>query len=165
MKIKHQSGGALQTLAGPSRQLHLRGALALQARTGGWLHVQTGVVWLTRDGDPADHVLAAGDGLHLRPGQRAVVEPWWAGQPAGLAWAAGAGPLVDKAVGKPAGHPAGRPAGTQALAGALWRGLAAVLRAAAGRLAAAARSADARARRAQGSIAAGDSVASSGALQ
>lgn len=153
MRIKHQSGSALQPLARPARQLHLQAALALQASTGGWLQVQCGRVWLTRDGEAADHVLSAGARLHLGPGQRVVVEPWWAGQAAELAWAAGAGP------------PVARPAANQALAGALLRGLAAVLRAAAGRLAAAARSADARARRAQGSIPAGDSMASSGALQ
>ena len=144
----------MQTLAGPARQIHLRSALALQARSGGWLQVHCGPVWLTRDGDPADHVLAAGEGLHLGAGERLVVEPWRAGQAAVLAWAVG-----DSL---PASRLPQRP---QRLTGAFLRGVAAFLRGAAGRLAAAARSADAMARRAQGSIAAGDSIASSGARQ
>ena len=65
-------------------------------------------------------------------------------------------PALDWAAG--AAVPPARPApATQPLAGALLRGLAAALPLAAGRLAAAARSADAMARRAQGSIAAEDS--------
>lgn len=154
MRIKHQSGGAVQILAQPARHLHLHGVLALQARSGGWLQVQCGPVWLTRDGDPTDHVMAAGDRLHLGVGQRVVVEPWVAGQSAQLAWG-----LAESL---PVACP---PLPPQRLTGAFLHALAGFLRAAAGRLAAAARSADAMARRAQGSIAAGDSMASSGALQ
>ena len=154
MRIKHQSNGALQALAGPARLLHLRSALALQARSGGWLQVQCGAVWLTRDGDATDHVLAAGQRLHLGAGERVVVEPWRAGQAAELAWAVG-----DSL------PPAPLPQPRQRLTEAFLRGVAAFLRAAASRLSAAARSADTMARRAQGSMAAGDSIASSGALQ
>lgn len=153
MTIRHQSSSALQALSGTDRSLRLAGALALQARTGGWLQVQCGQVWITRSGDGLDHVLSAGQRLRLSRGERVVVEPWQAGQAARLAWGAGAaGP--QGAAGADQGWRAG---GLRVLA----RGL----RVAAGRLSAAARSAEARARRAQGSMAAGDSMASSGAVQ
>lgn len=154
MKIKHQSSGALQTLAGSTRQLRLDGVLAVQTRSAGWLQVRRGRVWLTRDGDAADHVLAAGASVHLGAGERLVVEPWQAGQAAELAWGVAESLPVAQLLLPP-----------QRLTGAFLLGLAGFLRAAAGRLVAAARNADALARRAQGSIAAGDSMASPVALQ
>ena len=145
---------SIQTLAGLAQQLYLRSAVALQARSSGWLRVQCGPVWLTRDGDTTDPVLAAGEGLHLGAGERVVVEPWVAGQAAELAWGVGDSLAAPRLLPPP-----------QRLAGAFLRGVAGFRRAAADLLAAAARSADAMAKRAQGSIAAGDSIASSGALQ
>ena len=90
MTIRHQSSSALQALSGTDRSLRLAGALALQARTGGWLQVQCGQVWITRSGDGLDHVLSAGQRLRLSRGERVVAEPWQAGQAARLAWGAGA---------------------------------------------------------------------------
>ncbi len=145
----HQSG-SLQTLTGTPRQLHLAGLLRLQARRTGWLQVAAGKVWITRKGDSADHVLAAGDGLWLGAGEQLLAEPWRTGEAADLRWAqTPAAPVQRLARGR---------------VGA-WRAAARGLRAVAGRLAAAARSAEAMANRAQGSIRPGDSIASAGALQ
>ena len=145
----HQSG-SLQALAGTPRQLHLAGLLRLQAQRAGWLQVAGGKVWITRSGDAADHVLAAGEGLWLGTGEQVLAEPWRAGEAADLRWA------------QTAAVPAQRLARSR---GGVWRVAARGLGAAARRLAAAARSAEAMANRAQGSIRPGDSIASSGALQ
>lgn len=154
---------ALQVLGTPERQLRITTALPLQARRSGWLVVDDGPVWITASGDSADHVLAAGQALHLGPGQRVVAEPWRSGHAARLRWVMAA----------PEGQPAlpalrALPAAADPAPGLLalgWRLLAWGLRGAAWRLAAAARSAESRASSAQGRICAGDSIASSGALQ
>ena len=83
-------------------------------RFGGELAVVAGSVWLTRDGDPADHVIERGERIRVSAADHAVIE---------------------------ALHPAAT--GFEALA----------------------RSAAASAWRAQGCIAGGDSIASSGALK
>lgn len=159
MSALHQSRAvsSWQVLDAPARQLPLGGVLRLQARRSGWLAVQRGRVWLTRDADADDHVLDRGEQLWLRAGESLVVEPWRAGAGAHLAWQQGS---ADEAI-------AVQAAGLrrEGLAADAWRGAAAVLRGAAGRLLAAARSAEARASRAQGRISAGDSMASCGALQ
>lgn len=54
-------------------------------RPGG-LAVEGTRVWLTRDGDPHDPVLAPGQGLALQAGERITVEPWSAGTGARLVW-------------------------------------------------------------------------------
>lgn len=150
-------------LAEQPRHLHLSGALRLQARSAGWLRVQRGQVWLTRDGGADDHVLDRGEQFWLQAGDGLVIEPWKAGGSAQLAWAvgseAGHGGLAQRPVLRPAAR---REAGA---AGAVLLAFAAVLRGAAGRLLAAARSAEAMASRPQGSIRAGDSIASCGAAQ
>jgi len=152
MRIMHQSG-ALQPLGAMPRQLHLPGPLRLQAGCTGWLQVVQGTVWLTRDGGGTDEVLDTGAGLALGRGERVLVEPWRMGQAAQLHWALAA-PAAQ------AQRPLARPLAGLVFAAAAW-----ALRAAAGRLALAARSAEARASRAQGIMPAGDSMASSGALQ
>lgn len=156
---------ALQVLGATDRQLRIDAVLQLQARQTGWLRVDAGQVWITRHGDAADHVLAAGESIALCRGQQLVAEPWWTGQAARLCWLA--------ADARPAGQSddqvpvlrtlplAARPVG----AGLAWRTLAWALRGVAVRLAAAARSAESRASSAQGRICAGDSMAASGALQ
>lgn len=165
MSHLHQSS-ALQSLSATPRRLHLNGVLQLQAQRAGWLRVDVGRVWLTRRGDGADHVLAGGEAIALGRGESLLVEPWRAGEAASLHWAAGADQPAGlrrlPAAAAPARFGAGWAAG---LAAAAALALARALRAAAGRLAAAARSAEAMASRAQGSINAGDSMASSGALQ
>ena len=147
MSKLHQSG-AFQTLDGTPRQLGLHGVLQLQARRAGWLQVSGGAVWITRSGDPADHVLDAGSRLFLGAGERVLAEPWRAQQAVCIAWAVGAAPPV--AVPGLAGVVGAvrRPAAL-ARAGAAWRAAAhGVHRAAArlaARLAAVARRAHARA--------------------
>jgi Protein of unknown function (DUF2917) len=160
---------ALQVLGATERQLRIDAVLPVQARQTGWLQVVAGQAWITRSGDAADHVLAAGDAVALGRGQQLVVEPWKAGQVVQLRWLAGAALPVVAAAAVPAVQvpvlrplpAAARPAG----AGLVWRTLAWALRGAAARLAAAARSAESRASAAQGRICAGDSIAASGALQ
>lgn len=156
---------ALQVLGATERQLRIDAVLPVQARQTGWLQVVAGQAWITRSGDAADHVLAAGDAVALGRGQRLVVEPWTTGQVVQLRWLVGpAQPVAaDQSVQVPVLRPlpAARPAG----AGLVWRTLAWALRGAAARLAAAARSAESRASAAQGRICAGDSIAASGALQ
>jgi len=159
MTALHQSpvASSWQVLDAQPRQVPLGGVLRLQARRSGWLAVQRGRVWLTRDGDADDHVLARGERIWLGAGEGLVVEPWQADAGAHLAWlhtVADEG-LVAQAAGLR----------REGFAADAWRGAAAVLRGAAGRLLAAARSAEARASRAHGRISAGDSMASCGALQ
>lgn len=61
-------------------------ATTLQPNQAGVLRVAHGSVWVTFDGphrgagnELGDHVLRAGEQIELRPGQRAVVEPWFIG--------------------------------------------------------------------------------------
>ena len=136
-------------------EVHLAaGQPAVIVRGPGELSVLQGRVWLTRDGDMVDHVLARGECIALDFADRAVVESWERDLSATLRW-----------------RPIERRAPSQVLAGGL-RGLAALAggvafafaRAEAG-FAALARSAASSARRAQGCINPGDSMASSGALK
>lgn len=96
--------------------------------------------WITRDNDLDDHVLHAGEKLSVRAGEELIVEPLHAGERAWLDWQAHA---------EPAQPLLGRRAA----------------RFFAGGLLALARSAEAMARRAQGSMAEGASMASAGALK
>lgn len=129
----------------------LDGVRQARAVRAGALHVASGTVWLTRSGELDDHVLSAGASLRLAPGQRVWVQPWTEGERARLCW------RVDQ--------PPPRGARWRLPAARVLRGLAVVFVAAGARLADWARTAEARARRAQGCIAAGESIASSGALQ
>ena len=160
MSMMHSSGHQ-QPLGGVPRRLFLRQALRLDSQRAGWLQVQQGRVWLTCDGGGPDHVLGAGERLWLGRGQRWVLEPWRADQPAVLCWEAGAG-VAAQPLTAPLARPAG--AGTAGAAPA-WAALARGLRGLAAGFAAAARSAEARASRAQGAIAPGLSSACSGTVQ
>jgi hypothetical protein len=151
MRHSHQSS-SLAMLDHHQRDLHLDSAQRLHMRRAGWIHVEAGMVWLTRDGGGVDHVLSPGERLWLGRGESAVVEPWQLGEAANLRWGAA------EAVAQPARLARG-------LAGGVARALAAALRGVAGRLLLAARSAEVMANRAQGCISAGDSMASSGAVQ
>lgn len=152
MTSLHQSE-AIDVLGRRSRPVTVLAPRRLRSRQAGWLVVQQGRAWITRDGDPDDHVLAAGQGVWLPAGAAAVIEPWHAGHPVRLDW---------QWAGAPGQRGARRGLG---VADRAWLVLAEVLRATAGRLLAAARSAEAMASRAQGSIKAGDSIASCGAVQ
>lgn len=104
----------------------------------GWLTVQAGRVWLTRDGDLDDHVLATGERLWVRRGDRITGEAWTPGEPVWLTWRPEVSVQALPALG-----------GLVAVfAGALARGA----RGLAASLLALARSAEASACRAQGSI-------------
>jgi Protein of unknown function (DUF2917) len=142
MSRQHQST-SWQVLDRQARQIHLAGALRLQARRSGWLAVQGAQVWLTRNGGGNDHVLGGGEQFWLRSGEGVVIEPWQAGEA-----------RVQRPDACPDAPPDTRPDARPVLreehpgAGAVaeaWRGLATVLRSVAGRLLAAARSAEAMA--------------------
>jgi hypothetical protein len=52
----------------------------------GELTVLSGRVWLTRENDPDDHVLEAGQSMQLASTDGVVVEPWRQGERTTLAW-------------------------------------------------------------------------------
>jgi len=145
------TGLALPSLNEPT-SLALPVARRWVARESGWMSVQAGRTWITRDGDPDDHVLAAGQSLRLARGDIVTAEAWRPGEPAWLVWRPEpAQPLVFALAG--------------GLVARLAAGLARGARGLAGGLLALARSAEASACRAQRSICAGESMASAGALQ
>jgi len=151
MRKLHQSS-AMQVLNATPRSVRLPGVVRFQAAHAGWLWVDHGRVWITREGDHVDHVLTAGGALYLGRGEQVLAEPWRLGDAAGMRWARARDAQALAALPRP-------------LASATLRAVALGLRGVAGRLVAAARSAEAIASRAQGSMPAGDSIASSGALQ
>ena len=65
---------------------HVTNVQVLRPARAMLLTVREGRVWLTRPGDPADHVLAAGEQLAVAAGQCLYVEPWRSGEAARLAW-------------------------------------------------------------------------------
>jgi len=138
---------ALPQLEQPS-SLALPQARRWVAGDAGWVTVQAGRAWLTRDGDLDDHVLKTGERLWLQRGDVLTAEAWQADEPAWLVW-------------RPEPAQAFLTSLTALAAGGLARGA----RGLAGGLLALARNAEASACRAQGSICAGDSMASAGALQ
>lgn len=75
---------------GGTFQLPLEKPLSIGA-AGGELAVVSGSVWLTRSGDPGDHVLGAGDRIRLQPRQQVVVEPWDRSEWPTLKWQPDAG--------------------------------------------------------------------------
>jgi len=116
-----------------------------------WLVAREGALWVTRSGDPEDHVLARGERLAVARGDDLVLQAWRRDQPAVWDW-------------QPRTAPAGHGLRRELPAWA-WARAARALRGAAEGLAALARHAADRACRAQGCIKAGDSIASAGALQ
>jgi Protein of unknown function (DUF2917) len=136
--------------------LHLLpGRAARLGDRAGELTVLSGRVWLTRDGDPGDHILGPGARVRVAWADRAVLESWERDLAASVQWRP-----VERRVTLQRFVAAGLRAVAFFAAG-LAGGLA---RAEAG-LAALARSAASSANRAQGCISAGDSIASSGALK
>lgn len=144
------AGAPSAALREDASELCLYAAATLRVQRRGALQVAQGRVWLTVEGGGDDHVLAAGERFSLAPGARVVVESWTAGQPALLNWQPSYASYARR-------REEGLAAAWDLLARGLCFGAAA--------LAAAARSAEARARRNHGAIAAGESIASSGALQ
>ncbi|MFN3417226.1 MAG: DUF2917 domain-containing protein [Caldimonas sp.] len=124
-------------------------AVRWRAPGAGHLQVQGATVWITRTGGGPDWVLCPGERLWLEAGQELVVETWHPQGRAELHWLPLAQPRQARNVW------VGLAGGADAAARALMR------------LAAWARehSAASSARRAQGAICAGPSVASSEALQ
>ena len=116
-----------------------------------WLLPRAGSVWATRDGDPNDYVLGAGERLALARGDSVAVGAFDAEQPALWDWQPMHAPRRYRRVRDAAAF------GFDVVARAL--------RGAADGLAALARSAAAMACRAQGSIRCGDSIASAGTVQ
>jgi hypothetical protein len=128
------------------------GVRLLRTRRPGRLVVQAGRAWITRQGDPDDHVLSVGEAVDLRADEQVVVEPWEGGTQVRLAWCGAQRRL-------------GLLRGVDGLRARALRGLASWSAAAGTRLLALARSAAASAKRAQGAMPCGESSASSGALQ
>jgi hypothetical protein len=68
-------------------------AITLEPRDAGVLKVAHGRLWVTFEGPHAgrlnesgDHVMGAGEHLHVTPGHRLVVEAWNEGCPAYFSW-------------------------------------------------------------------------------
>jgi hypothetical protein len=118
-----------------------------------WLVAMGAPLWVTRDGDPDDHVLAPGQRLAVARGDRLWLGPWQAGERALWLWQ----PRGDGG--------AARYGWRRRLLAAPLAAAARALRGAADGLAALARRAAAMASRAQGCIKAGDSIASAGTVQ
>lgn len=131
--------------------LHLSHTLRWQSLGTGALHVTTGQAWVTRDGIAEDWVLSAGESLPLRAGELITLGPLHEGHPVALS-----------VPGPQPGLLAVLRTALLARAAGLARGLARVLNEG---LLALARKAEATACRAQGSICAGESMASAGGLK
>jgi hypothetical protein len=138
-------------------RLHDGAPLRIDHRAGE-LSVVRGRVWVTREGDLDDHVLEAGQTMLLRSAAAVVVEQWRASESAVVEWyPRPAAPLAAA----PRGAAAYALRGLALAADAVARGL----RGVEGRFEALARSAASMAKRAQGCISAGDSMASAGTVQ
>lgn len=164
-----------QFYAAPGRPVTRAFGQPLETPHGaGVLRVLEGSVWLTRVGDPLDHVLAAGQQMRLEAGDQGLLEPIDAERGARWCWEpvdAQPGRLRRAATAGAGGLAVVRGAGRR-LAAALLRGVAAASRALAAGLRRVedvlddlARKAASTARRAQGCMAAGESMASSGGVQ
>ena len=115
------------------------------------LRVRGGTVWVTRGGDPQDHVLSSGECLAIDRGDDLVLQAWRNDAPAVWDWQ----PLAARP----------RQRLRRAVPAWAWSRWARALRGAADGFAALARSAAANASRAQGCISAGESIAAGGAVQ
>lgn len=144
-------------------QMSQAGAYSLQPgqtfkieRALGEVAVLKGRVWVTRDSDLGDHVIEAGGRFVVCPKDVAVVEAW-SGEGVALAWTPRrqVAPLEALARGFAAAGLRGLASGAAFLAGGLRLG----------GLDALARKAASMARRAQGCICAGESMASAGTVQ
>lgn len=142
--MKTQSAQRL-TVA-PGELVHLLSA--------GELRVMEGRVWLTRAGDLDDHLLEAGQRIRLSAAQNAIIESWRPSDRAAVQWQPRPQALSALVLAE----------GLRGLA-TLAEGAERVLRAGARGFGALARTAASSARRAQGCISIGDSIASSGGVK
>lgn len=124
----------------------------LLATEPAWLMAVAGRLWVTRRGDPADYVLAPGERLELARGDDVTLGGWARGEPASWCWGA-------------LQQPGGRYRPLRAVLAWPFDAAARALVFGAEALAALARSAASIARRAQGCMASGDSIASAGTVQ
>ena len=163
MMKSHHEMNAERRLRNGHRDVLLGGQVVRVEHAPGEFTVIDGRVWLTRRGDPHDHLLERGASLRLGRGDAALVESWDAGRSATVRWRRlGHQPLRAGAFVR-AGLAAslrGLARGTAAAAGALR-----LAETALAGLSAWARNAASNASRAQGSIAGGESIASCGALK
>jgi hypothetical protein len=125
-------------------------AQSVRASRGARLRVLSGNLWVTREGDLADHVLLPGQSVPVARGDRLWLGAWQRDQPALWDWAPQAAP---------------RYAFLRATVALAFGFAARALRGAAAALGDLARSAAAIASRAQGCIKPSDSIASAGTLQ
>jgi hypothetical protein len=62
-----------------------KGSVVALGSAGGRLDVVRGFVWLTRSGDPEDHLLGVGQSVRIPPSGRVLIEGW-ADEPALVDW-------------------------------------------------------------------------------
>ena len=135
-------------------QVLMREAQRWVAPQRAWVSARDGALWVTRSGDPEDHMLESGQRLAVAAGDDLVLQSWRRDQPAVWDWQP-----------QPA---AARYGLRRELLAWGWTRTARALRGAAeglDALAARARNAAASACRAQGCMRSGDSIASAGTLQ
>jgi Protein of unknown function (DUF2917) len=155
MNLQHRSGPR-HALRAVTQHLTAGQAIALSPGPGE-LSVIDGRVWLTRRGEVADHVLQPGQRLHLDGDVGAVIEAWDRGVGAAVRWQ----PQPQAQARPRAAFLAGALVLLAGLAARVARGLAAATL----RFEALARKAASSARRAQGCIHIGDSMACGGTVQ
>lgn len=144
-----QAGAAALEFDAPVRVERLAGEFA----------VLSGRVWITRQGDVDDYVLEVGERFFIEPTDKVVIEPWTAGEAVSVAWQGHAQRTRVEALPRGAAAFALRSLASGAAAAAFG------LRRAELGFDALARSAAAMARRAQGCMRPGDSIASAGTVQ
>jgi hypothetical protein len=132
-------------------QVLMRNVQHWVAPRSAWLVARNGMLWVTRSGDPEDHVLASGERLAVEPGDDVVLQAWRRDEPATWDWQ----PMAPQRTYRL----------RRAVPAWAWARAARALRGAAAGLTALARNAAARASRAHGCISTGDSIASGGAVQ
>lgn len=71
----------------------------LEATRASWLTAVGARLWVTRQGDPDDHVLAPGERLAVDCGDRLVLGPWDSGERAAWVWEARDGQRCSPAYG------------------------------------------------------------------
>ncbi len=130
-----------------TQRLAVAGGQLVPLIAGGELKVIEGKVWLTRLGDLDDHLLEPGQKIRIRASEHAIIESWRPTDTVQVQWQPRPQTLPSLVLAETLRALAG-------LAAGVGLGFAAL-----------ARSAASSARRAQGRICAGDSIASSGALK